>query len=198
MHACMRIKTPKAFKRVRQSSIHCHTKHYQTRCSKENRNQVRKLSSFSLPLALWFRSLLSVAAWIVPMSHELEKGGCNQNDPNRPWKNSFRKHNGSLSPSRATSQASQVLSKKPASRQPHLAPCRLSSSSSSSQDFGRFSMKWIILFSLRWAAEPMNHPCPPGLGLAAAGRAFGGFQHFIVYFKRIFERKIVIFSSNII
>ena len=64
------------------------------------------------------------------MSHELEKDGRNQNDRNCPWQNSLRKHNGNLSPSRVSCQAtlpqpSQVLSTMPASRQPYLAPCRL-------------------------------------------------------------------------
>ena len=83
------------------------------RYSKKNRNQVHKLYTFSLPLALWFRLVLSVVAWIVPMSNELEKDGRNQNDPNCPWQNSFRKRNVNLSPSRASCQttllhASQV------------------------------------------------------------------------------------------
>ena len=93
---------------------------YKIRCSKENRNQVRKLYTFSLPLALWFRLVLSVAAWIVPMSHELEKDGRNQNDPNCPWQNSFRKRNVNLSPSRASCQATlphaSQVSTNPASR----------------------------------------------------------------------------------
>ena len=64
------------------------------------------------------------------MSHELEKVGRNQNDRNCPWQNSFRKRNGNLSPSRARCQAtlphaSQVVSTRPASLQPYLAPCRL-------------------------------------------------------------------------
>ena len=64
-------------KGIQESATEFYTLPYQykIRCSKENRNQVRKLYTFSLPLALWFRLVLSVAAWIVPMSHELEKMG---------------------------------------------------------------------------------------------------------------------------
>ena len=81
---------------------------------------MHELYTFSLPLALWFRLVLSVVAWIVPMSNELEKDGRNQNDPNCPWQKSFRKRNGNLSPSRASCQATlphaSQVSTNPASR----------------------------------------------------------------------------------
>ncbi len=63
-----------------------------------------------------------------------------------------------------------------------------------------FSVKRIILFSLRWAAEPMdvvqpmNHP-HGGSGLAV-GRAFGGLQHLV--FKRILKWEMFLFSWKII
>ena len=61
-------------------------------------------------------------------------------------------------------------------------------------------MKRIIRFSLRWAAEPMdavqpvNHPDPGGLCVVVRGRAFGGLQQFIFFFKRILEMRNVSFS----
>ena len=79
-----------------------------------------------------------------------------------------------------------------------------SSSSPSSWDFGHFSMKRIIRFSLRWAAEPMdavqpvNHPDPGGLCLVVRGRAFGGLQQFIFFFKRMLEWIFFLFSMKIL
>ena len=80
-----------------------------------------------------------------------------------------------------------------------------SSSSPSSWDFGHFSMKRIIRFSLRWAAEPMdavqpvNHPDPGGLGLAVGGSALASFSILYIFlFKGILEWIFFLFSRKII